>query len=629
MRTRLQSIIAPLLVGIALVLCSVPAAAKLLVLSYHDIRDDVARKGDPDLYAISTQNFAAHLDWLKGNGYTAVSLDDLVAASRGERTLPQRAVLLTFDDGLRSTYTRAFPLLRAYGFPAVVAPVTSWVDLPPGRTINYGPRPFDHDDFLTWAQLREMHDSGLVEVASHTHDLHTGVLANPQRNEIPSAVTRRFDPDTRSYESQEQYLARIRADLATSAQEIESGIGMRPRSVVWPYAAYSSRTNDIADDLGMEISFDLEGVEQSISAERDAGLHGLSRLLVFDNPTVEELVRALRAPGDAEERLRAIQVDLDYVYDPDPKQVERNLDVLIERISRIQPSHVFLQAFADPDGDGAADALYFPNRHLPMRADLFARVAWQLRTRAEVKVYAWLPVLAYKPADATLRSSLALADAEPGEVFRLDPTDPRARRLVGEIYEDLAIASPIDGLHFHDDALLRETELPELAAGDPVARTQYLIAFTDELRRAAEQWRPKLRTSRNLFARPVLEPASEAWFAQSLPAFLPAYDHTVIMAMPHMEGSDRPLAWFDRLAAAVAAQPGALARTAFQLQTIDWRDDDRTPGALLPADTRRLQAAGVRHLAYYPDDFIGDRPTLENAREAISARSFPYLRDQP
>ena len=51
-----------------------------------------------------------------------------------------------------------------------------------------------------------------------------------------------------------------------------------------------------------------------------------------------------------------------------------NLDTLLDRIKALQISHVFLQAFADTDADGAAEALYFPSRHLPMRDDLFNRV---------------------------------------------------------------------------------------------------------------------------------------------------------------------------------------------------------------------------------------------------------------
>ena len=154
----------------------------LLILSYHDIRDQVAAKGDADTYAVSTQNFAAHLDWLGAHGYHPVSLSQVIDASRGRATLPPKPVLLTFDDGLRSVYDKAFPLLQAYRYPALVAVITDYVDMAPGRTIDYGYRPFGRDDFITWAQLKQMHDSGLIEVASHTDDLHHGVLANPQGN---------------------------------------------------------------------------------------------------------------------------------------------------------------------------------------------------------------------------------------------------------------------------------------------------------------------------------------------------------------------------------------------------------------------------------------------------------------
>ena len=85
-------------------------------------------------------------------------------------------------------------------------------------------------------------------------------------------------------------------------------------------------------------------------------------------------------------------------FDPDPARTERNLGLLLDRIQALEISHVFLQAFADPDGDGAADAVYFPNRHLPMRADLFNRAAWQLKTRSNVKVYAWMPILGLQRA---------------------------------------------------------------------------------------------------------------------------------------------------------------------------------------------------------------------------------------
>ncbi|WP_425489351.1 poly-beta-1,6-N-acetyl-D-glucosamine N-deacetylase PgaB [Cognatilysobacter bugurensis] len=595
-----------------------PASEPLLVLSYHDIRDDVARKGDADAFAVSTQNFAAHLDWLSGEGYHPVSLSQIVEASKGGAPLPPKPVLITFDDGLRSVYTKAFPLLRAYGYPALAAVVTDWVDLPAGRSVDYGPRPFTTDDFLTWEQLREMQASGLIDVASHSADLHRGVISNPQGNSTPAAITRIYDP-AHGYETEQAYLARIRNDLTRSSSTIKRELGRAPRAIVWPYAAYSDVTNEIADSLGMTVSFDLKGRSTKLTSN----LHGLSRLLVMDNASLGDLAYQLRH-DKARVGVRALQIDLDAVYDADPAQMGRNLDVLVERVKRIGPTHVFLQAFADPDGNGSADALYFPNRFLPMRADLFNRVSWQLKSRAGVEVIGWLPVLGFEPADARVRHDLAIRNTAPDEIFRLDFTRPEVRSMVRGIYEDLAVAAYLDGLLFHDDAYVRDTELLGTLPSDPALRTRALIDFTLELERAAERWRPKLKTVRNLYARTVLQPESEAWFAQRLDRFNAAYDYTAVMAMPWMEGSRTPERWLDGLVTAARRYDPDLTQTLFELQTIDWRTSRPIPGERLVRQVRRLLAQGVRHVGWYPDDFIGNRPKLEHAQEAMSARSFPY-----
>lgn len=592
----------------------------LLVLSYHDVRDDVATQGDPDLYAVSTQNFAAHLDWLSTHGYHPISMSQLIDAAHGGKPLPPQPVLLTFDDGLRSAYDKVFPLLQAYNYPAVMAVITDYVDMAPGRSIDYGHRFFDHDDFLTWAQIREMQASGLVDIASHTDNLHHGVQSNPQGNSTPAAITRIYDPATSSYESAETYARRIRDDLTLSARRITDNTGVAPRAIIWPYAAYNAQINQIAAELGMKVSFDLEGRSTPVTSN----LSGLARLLMMDNPTVTDLARELRR-DIALENVRALQIDLDMVYDADPAQQARNLDALIERVKQIHPSHVYLQAFADPDGNGSADALYFPNRHLPMRADLFNRVAWQLKTRAEVQVYAWLPVLGYELPDPAKRSALQIHSKESDGIFRLDFTKPEARQIIKDIYEDLAINSYMEGLLFHDDAYLRDTELKQLPPeGDDAARTRALIAFTLELRDSAQRWRPKLATVRNLYAQPVLNPRSASWFAQRLDLFNHAYTHTALMAMPWMEGSRHPERWLDQLVTAVKLHDPQLNQTLFELQTVDWRTRKPIPGQRLRAQIRRLQAMGVKHIAWYPDDFIANRPTLEDARAAMSIRNFPY-----
>lgn len=109
---------------------------------------------------------------------------------------------------------------------------------------------------------------------------------------------------------------------------------------------------------------------------------------------------------------------------------------------------IYLQAFADPDGNGTADALYFPNRHLPMRADFFNYISWQLATRYKARFTHGCPYW----------GSICRTAGRPGhfsdkKVFytRLTPFDAENRRIINEIYEDLASHAPLMGIIFHDD----------------------------------------------------------------------------------------------------------------------------------------------------------------------------------
>ncbi|MGD8810126.1 MAG: poly-beta-1,6-N-acetyl-D-glucosamine N-deacetylase PgaB, partial [Gammaproteobacteria bacterium] len=429
------------------------AGTPFQAIAYHDVRDVVVDDVDVDQYAISTRHLIDQFNWIKANGFNPISIDDLLAARAGERPLPDKAVLLTFDDGFASVYTHVFPLLRLFDYPAVVSVVTSWIEgeSQPGSGDSYA----QAYDFASWDQLREMHDSGLVEIASHSHNLHRGVLANPQGNTEPAAVTRFYADDR--YESDAEYLARVTADLARSSELIREHIGVPPRVMTWPYGAYNQPIIEAAAELGMSVTMTLDSTPKSL-----ARLDSISRHLIQANPEVASLSLDLLFENKPQP-IRAAQVDLDYVYDPDPRQQEENLGRLLDRIKSLGISHVFLQAFADPDADGGAQALYFPNRHLPVRADLFNRVMWQLQTRAGVTVYAWLPILSFEgtsidPGWRVLQERHGQVLTDPDSEPRLSPFSAEARRVIAEIYEDLAKAAPIGGILFHDDGRLNEFE---------------------------------------------------------------------------------------------------------------------------------------------------------------------------
>ena len=618
-------------------------------LSFHEVAADTAitaSRGRLGRYAVSTSNLAAKFGWLRENGYTPVGLAQIAEARAGGRPLPPKAVLLSFDDGYADFYTQVYPLLRLYRYPAVIALVGAWMDAPAGTSVQYDNRPVPREAFLSWEQVREMVASGLVEVASHSYDLHRGVTGNPQSNEQPAATTRRYDPGSGRYEGDADYLERVRADLERNSRLIERQTGSRPRAMVWPYGRYNGATQRIARELGMPMMLTLESGPNTPEVPLDR----IRRTIIEFDPDLDAFVDEIERvwPTDPQ---RVVHVDLDYVWSPDPAEQERNLSALIDRIVAIRPTTVYLQAFADPDGDGEADALYFPNRHLPMRADLFNRVAWQLETRAEVQVYAWMPMLAFRlPEGHPARNERVGASAgRSGSSYRrLSPFSPLARRTIGEIYEDLGRHAHFNGLLFHDDGLLGDHEdmnphalavyrdrwgLPDsidairadaaLSARFSRAKTDWLIAFTAELTERTRQWRAPLKTARNLYAQPVLQPASEIWYAQALPAFLAAYDWTALMAMPLMEGATDPDRFLDALMRAVSAQPQGLQRTVFELQARDWRTRTPVPPRTFIGWIRRLELGGALHIGYYPDDMHADVPRLSELVPAFSVRSLP------
>lgn len=629
-----------LLLGFAAAFDSAQAA--LHAFAYHDIRDTVS-VSDPDPYAVSVENLIAHFSWLRANGYTPVSVAEILDAAAGRSSLPDKPVLLTFDDGLASAYTHVFPLLTLFRYPAVMSVVTDWIEN--AGPVDYGGRLLDPSAFVTWEQLREMSRSGLIEVATHSHDLHRGLKGNPQGNLQPAAVTRIYSAD--GYETDTAYRDRVAGDLAASVELLRSHLGHRPRVLAWPYGAYSGVALDLAAEQGLAVTL---GLGVALNERVDPRL--IQREVLTGNPGLRDFTTSVLYPPAAPV-IRAAQVDLDYVYDPDPVQQERNLGLLIERIHALGISHVLLQAFADPDADGGASSVYFPNDQLPMRADLFNRAAWQLRTRAQVSVYAWLPMLSFSgpgvdPSWRVLEEIDGERSEDPDAEPRLTPFAADARAFIASIYRDLAIHASFDGLLLHDDGRLNEYEdaspaalaayreafgqsfTIEQALGDPSLterwtrlKSRALVELGEELVQTVRRYRPDIRTARNLFASAVLDPDGERYLAQNLGEFLETYDYVALMAMPALEGAAHAESFYAGLVTAIAAEPHGLERTLFELQTVDWRSGSPIEAGAIRDRMRWLQSRGVRHLAYYPDDFVRNQPRLDILRQGLSLARYP------
>ena len=595
---------------------------QFLVLAYHDVEDDAA---DQRYLSVRTSALNEQIGWLLHNGYHVISVQDILDAHDGKKTLPPKAVLLSFDDGYSSFYTRVWPLLQAWNVPALWAPVGSWVDTPENQKVNFGGLMTPRDRFATWDMVRELSRSPLIEIGSHTWASHYGIPANPQGSREPAIANRFYDKATGRYETDRQFNQRIGDDVRKVTEKITQVTGKTPRAWVWPYGAANGTSLAIARQQGYQLAFTLEDGLGNVQE-----LGNIPRLLIAGNPSLKAFASTVSQVQE-HEPVRVMHVDLDYVYDPNPAQQTQNINRLIQRVYDMKISHVFLQAFADPQGDGRIKALYFPNRQLPVRADLFNFVSWQLQTRAGVKVFAWMPVLSFDLDPALPR--VQRRDRSSGQrreatdpYIRLSPWDPQVRQQVTDIYEDLARYASFNGILFHDDAVL--TDVDDGPQSTTRQKSQTLIGFTHALSLAVKHIRgPQIKTARNMFALPILQPESEAWFAQNLDDFLAEYDWTVPMAMPLMESvpADESDAWLTRLVKAVAARPGALDKTIFELQARDWerKPQRAVSDSQLAQWMRVLQLNGVKNYGYYPDDFINNQPDISRIRPVFSSYWYP------
>lgn len=361
---------------------------QFVTLTFHDVRDDVAAVGDRDMYAISTKNLAQYFAWLKQEGWNPIRLEDVWQARVAKKPLPPKAVLLTFDDGALSSYNRVFPLLKQYGYPAVFAIPTSWIN---GNTKD----PYEAygvGNIMTWDQMREMQKSGLAEFASHSDNMHHGILANPQKNMQPAAITREYLPQTQNYESEQAYQQRVVDDLKKSKEVLKQELGIDTQTVFWPYGAVTKESELLANRAGLPMSFSLG----SVSTLADS-VKTYQRALIMSNPTPEmiheemlDFLTYARAPY--KQAKRYVAYDLSEMVSPDNPSFDVKLGQLLNQVNALKTNVMLLKVVGDENHDGKIDVAYFPNQQLPMRQDLLNRTVWQARTRISNRVYAELPL---------------------------------------------------------------------------------------------------------------------------------------------------------------------------------------------------------------------------------------------
>ena len=227
----------------------VDQTAQTIILCYHRLVDKVRYPGTE----ITPPAFEAQMKALKDRGITVISMQDLLAWKRGEKNIPPRCAVITFDDGWKSQYEVAWPILKKFGYPVTMFIYTEGVR---GGSLGGG-------EAITWEQLGDMRDNGVdIQAHSATHqDLREGHNITLVGAGVKRTRTRLTGP---------QYEQWVRNEVVGSKELLEQRLGIKVNCFAVPFGSYNEHVKELARNAGYEAMFTVYGQPITFTSALDS-----------------------------------------------------------------------------------------------------------------------------------------------------------------------------------------------------------------------------------------------------------------------------------------------------------------------------------------------------------------------
>ena len=244
---------------------------------YHHLSEDVTNSE-----MVSPEQFEAQIRALSEAGYTGVSFDELQAyVLRGE-PLPEKPVVITFDDGYRSNYTLAYPILQKYGMKATIFAVG----------VSFGTDHYKDTDYAITphfgaAEAAEMTASGLISIQSHTYDMHQW-----PPYETGSAV--RENILQLSSESEEAYVQALTEDFTRSRALLEDATGRPVDVLAYPAGQYSTLAQVTLQSLGVHVTLSTNPGVNTVVKGLPQTLYAMLRFGITEDVSPEALLNMIQ-----------------------------------------------------------------------------------------------------------------------------------------------------------------------------------------------------------------------------------------------------------------------------------------------------------------------------------------------
>ncbi|MCC3377529.1 polysaccharide deacetylase family protein [Cohnella sp. REN36] len=252
---------------------------QVIVLMYHDVSQTPLNDK-----SLTVDRFEKQLSLMKEAGFHWITMEQYSDFLLNRGSVPDNAVLLTFDDGYESFYKYAYPLLQKYQAPATNFLIVSTIGNPNAKGV---PK-------LNWTQVQEMHANG-ISFYSHSYNSHMEFPVSPKRKRVrgvlASPLYMNINGEKR-IETRQEYLARITKDLDKANQVLADKLGNKRKIIAFPYGDFSKDLLDVCRKLGMDVTFT---VKRGINSREDRNGYRVNAGGMADDPEtlLEDMKQAI------------------------------------------------------------------------------------------------------------------------------------------------------------------------------------------------------------------------------------------------------------------------------------------------------------------------------------------------
>ena len=227
---------------------------KVPIIMYHSVLKDTSKSGK---YIITPSTLESDLQYIKNAGYETITINDLISYVYNGTSLPEKCIILTFDDGHYNNFTYVLPLLEKYNSKAVISIVGKYTD-----TYTESDESNTNYSYLRWKDIKFLIQTGKIEFQNHTYNMHN---SNSRKGCMKKTC-----------ESIEHYESVLKEDIMKLQQEFLFNTGYLPTTFTYPFGGISNASYDIIKNLGFKASLSCNSGINYITNSPDC-LYGLKR----------------------------------------------------------------------------------------------------------------------------------------------------------------------------------------------------------------------------------------------------------------------------------------------------------------------------------------------------------------